>query len=187
MKRLKPRTVPYRRKREQRTNYKKRLHLLLSRKPRIVVRLTNTRVIAQLVTFTPLGDHVQVGLDSTALRKEGWTFACDNYPAAYLTGIHFGKKVLAAGVQEAILDTGLQTPLRKGKIYAFLKGVLDAGVIVPVGNKEIFPSEDMLQGKHIAPLEKVATAPQFAQYLKTGQKVAEMPTLVEKMKAQLLG
>ena len=45
----KPKTVLYRRKREKKTNYAKRLTLLLSRKARLVVRFTNQRVIAQLV------------------------------------------------------------------------------------------------------------------------------------------
>ena len=61
----KPRTVPYRRKRENKTNYLKRLKLLISRKGRLVVRFTNKRVLAQLVEFTSKGDKVLVGVDSS--------------------------------------------------------------------------------------------------------------------------
>ena len=85
----KPRTVPYRRKRENKTNYLKRLKLLLSRKGRLVVRFTNRKVVAQLVEFTPKGDKVLVATDSFALRKLGWQYSCKNLPAAYLTGFLF--------------------------------------------------------------------------------------------------
>ncbi|MBU1974265.1 MAG: 50S ribosomal protein L18, partial [Nanoarchaeota archaeon] len=55
MARRKPKQVLYRRKREGRTNYAKRLTMLIARKTRLVVRLTNQRVIAQLIEFTPQG------------------------------------------------------------------------------------------------------------------------------------
>ena len=49
----KPKTVAYRRKREGKTNYKKRLSLLLSQKNRVVVRFTQTQIIGQVVSFEP--------------------------------------------------------------------------------------------------------------------------------------
>ncbi len=143
-----PRTVPYRRVREQRTNYKKRLKLLLSRKPRLVVRLTNQRLIGQMVLFASTGDKVIVGADSLLLRKQGWPFSCKNIPAAYLTGYALGKKALANNLKEAVLDTGWRTAGKKGKLYAFLQGVVDAGVQVP-HSKEVFPEESRLQGAHL--------------------------------------
>jgi large subunit ribosomal protein L18 len=149
MARLKIKTVLYRRKREQKTNYKKRLHLLISKTPRVVVRFTNTRIIAQLVEFTPTGDKVLVGLDSSALKKHGWEHSLKNFPAAYLTGLLFGKAAQSKDQKKGILDTGFRTPLQKGRTFAFLKGVLDSGFEVPHGNEELFPSEDRIQGKHI--------------------------------------
>ncbi|MBT4539661.1 50S ribosomal protein L18 [Candidatus Woesearchaeota archaeon] len=185
MARNKPQTIQYRRKREKKTDYKKRLHLLTSRRPRVVIRLTNTRLIAQLVQFQPAGDLVLVGVQSTSLRKFGWQYSCKNFPAAYLTGLLFAKKSVAAGFKEAILDTGLLTPLRKGKVYAFLRGVLDGGLQVPVGSDEIFPTEDMVQGKHVAVLGSKAKGNQFTQYLKTGVKPEGITAQFEKVKAQL--
>lgn len=163
MARRKIKTVLYRRKREQKTNYKKRLHLLLSKTPRVVVRFTNTRVIAQLVEFTPAGDRVLVGLDSTALKKQGWTHSLKNSPAAYLTGLLFGKTALGKGQKEGILDTGFRTPLHKGKTYAFLKGVLDSGFEVPHGGEEVFPHEDRIQGKHIENLKNGSSVEDIKQ------------------------
>ena len=116
----KPKTVQYRRKREGKTNYGKRLKTLLSKKSRLVVRLTNQKVIGQIINFTAQGDKVSVALDSYSLKKLGWNYSGKNLSAAYLTGLSLGKKALSSGFKEVILDTGLVSPLVKGKIYAFL-------------------------------------------------------------------
>ena len=78
-----PKTVLYRRKRERKTNYSKRLKLLLAKKNRLVVRFTNQHIIAQFVQFTITGDKVLVGVNSSALKKSGWKNSCKNISAAY--------------------------------------------------------------------------------------------------------
>ena len=188
---LKPRTVPYRRKRENKTNYLKRLKLLISRKGRLVVRFTNKRVIAQLVEFTPKGDLVLVGVDSSALSKLGWKFSGKNIPAAYLTGFLFGKKVAAAKYKgEMVFDTGFKYPLHKGKYYAFLKGAVDAGVSVPHG-ENLFPDDKKLSGMHIkeyaGKLKSSAKGNkvQFAQYLKSNAAPESMDAQFAQVKQKI--
>ncbi|HLC88565.1 MAG TPA: 50S ribosomal protein L18 [Candidatus Nanoarchaeia archaeon] len=144
----KPKPVLYRRKREQKTDYGKRLHLLLANKPRLVVRMTNQKLIGQLVEFTPQGDKVLESVDSFALKKLGWTHSCKNFPAAYLTGLLLGRKIQKRKIKEAVLDTGFINPLKKGKIYAFLKGGIDGGLNVP-HHPDILPDESRVKGKHI--------------------------------------
>jgi large subunit ribosomal protein L18 len=148
MARKKPRTIPYKRKREGKTNYKKRLHLLLAKKPRLVVRVTNKKIIAQIIDFETTGDKILVGVDSSALKKHGWNFSFKNIPAAYLTGYLIGKKALQKNIKEAIFDLGFKLPVKGNKSYASLKGALDAGLIVP-HSEEIFPPEERITGKHI--------------------------------------
>ncbi|MBI4983282.1 50S ribosomal protein L18, partial [Candidatus Woesearchaeota archaeon] len=118
----KPRTVFYRRKREQKTNYPDRLKLLLSKKIRLVIRFTNKKIISQLIEFDTKGDKVLLAVDSFQLKKFGWNYSYKNFPAAYLIGVLMAKTAVKKGYQEAILDTGLKSPLKKSKIYAFLKG-----------------------------------------------------------------
>ena len=48
--------VPFRRKREGKTDYRLRLKLLMGRKPRLVVRLSNAHVSAQIVIYKKEGD-----------------------------------------------------------------------------------------------------------------------------------
>ncbi len=52
----KKRTVPHRRKREAKTNYKKRLALLKSGEYRLVLRKTTNTMIAQIVEYHVDGD-----------------------------------------------------------------------------------------------------------------------------------
>lgn len=185
----KPRTVLYRRKRENKTNYLKRLKLLLSRKGRLVVRFTNKKVVAQLVEFTSKGDKVLVGTDSFALRKYGWQYSCKNLPAAYLTGILFGKKVAEKKYKgEMVFDTGFRSPLHKGKYYAFLKGALDAGVSVPHSGKDLFPDDKKIQGSHIQDYaEKLkGDKVQFAQYLKSNAAPESMSSAFAQVKQKLV-
>ncbi len=146
----KPKTVLYRRKREAKTNYAKRLKLLFSQKPRVVVRFTNTKIIAQVVSFTQKGDVVTAAVDSSSLSKMGWKSSLKNFPAAYLTGVLIGKKAQEKGCKEAIMDTGFKNPQKGGKVYAFVKGVVDSGLQVP-HSEEIYPAEDRIAGKHLSP------------------------------------
>src|SRR3989338_9863381 len=89
---LKPKPVLYRRKRESKTDYNKRLKLLASRKPRAVIRFTNRKIIAQIIEFSPQGDLVRAAVSSNSLKEQGWAASHKNVPAAYLTGLLFAKK-----------------------------------------------------------------------------------------------
>ena len=85
----------------------------------------------------------------------GWSGSTGNLPAAYLTGYLAGKRAAKKGVNEAVLDIGLQKPVKGAACFATLKGLLDAGLEIPYG-EEILPSEDRLKGKHIkAEMEKM--------------------------------
>ncbi len=142
------RTVPYRRKRAGKTNYKRRLALLKNKGTRLIIRRTNQHIIMQLVAYEPDGDKVLVGVSSKALEKQGWKHSGKNTPAAYLTGLLLGKTAKEAKVTKAILDLGLQTPIKGSKLYAALKGAIDAGLEVPA-SEDVFPQEDRINGKHV--------------------------------------
>jgi len=140
--------IHFRRRREGKTNYRKKLKLLLSGKPRLVYRKTLKYIIGQIIDFDKKGDVTLVGTTSKVLRKYGWKFACDNTPASYLTGYLLGKMALSKGINEAILDIGLYTSTKGGRMYAFAKGAIDAGLKVPC-KEEMFPSEERIKGLHI--------------------------------------
>ncbi len=142
-----PRTrVPMRRRRTGHTDYKKRLALLKSGETRLVVRRTGGNVIVQFVDWEETGDQVKATAVAQELSKMGWKNSAKSTPAAYLTGLLAGKRAKEAGIEDAVLDIGRHAPVRGSKVYAALKGVLDADVWVPHGDDEMFPTEDRLTG-----------------------------------------
>ena len=143
--------VPFRRRREGKTDYHQRLALLRGREPRAVVRLTNRRVLVALTDFDGGGDRVLAAADSGELTRIGFpAHGLASTPAAYLTGYLAGLRAKRAGRTEAILDLGLRRPSAGGRLLGALKGLLDAGVEIPHGT-EGFPSSDRLAGTHLSP------------------------------------
>ena len=140
--------VPFRRRREGRTNYHVRYKLILSKKPRVVVRKSNANTTLQLVIAEQKGDKTLLTVNSRELKNFGFTASLGNLPAAYLTGLLFGKKMLALGIVEGIADIGLHASTQGNRIYAAIRGVVDAGVDVPHGS-EIFPDDGRIRGEHI--------------------------------------
>jgi large subunit ribosomal protein L18 len=141
--------LPFKRKVEGKTDYKRRMRLLQSGKPRLVVRRSLNYIQAQIIKFEEKGDKTVVSANSRSLKKIGWNFSCDNSPAAYLVGLAIGKVALKNNITEAVLDAGLYRPTKGNRVYAVVKGVIDAGLKIPA-NAEIFPSADRINGKHIA-------------------------------------
>ena len=148
--------VPFRRRREGKTDYRRRLKLLFSRKPRVVVRKSNKHIRMQLVLFDQVGDKTFVSSTSSELKRFGYEGRTGNIPAAYLTGLLFGKKAKEAGFDVAILDTGLQTPNHCSKEYAALKGVVNSGMVIP-HDPTVFPSDERVRGEHIANFKQDAS------------------------------
>ncbi len=138
--------VVKRRRREGKTDYKLRLKLVASMKPRLVVRKSLKNITAQLVEYGEAGDKVITSSNSRELVKLGWKHSRKNIPAAYLTGLLLGHKAKSKGMQEAILDMGHYKSVKGNVIYAALKGAVDAGLNVPHDSK-MLPAE-RLSGSH---------------------------------------
>lgn len=142
-------TVPHRREREGRTDYEQRLSLLKSREKRVIIRLTNTQVIVQVASYDPDGDHIHLTVDGSDLEDKGWDHNTKNLPAAYLTGAIAADKCDDEGIEQGVLDIGLRSPHKGGRVYAALKGLVDNGVDIPAGD-DVFPSEERVRGEHIS-------------------------------------
>lgn len=140
--------VRFRRRREQKTDYHKRLALVKSREVRLVIRKSLKGMVAQFVAYGEKGDRTLATANSTELKKFGWNGGTGNVSAAYLTGLLLAKKVKEKP-EKVILDLGLQHPAPGGRIFAAAKGVVDGGVTVAC-SPEAFPKEERLRGSHIA-------------------------------------
>ena len=166
--------VKYRRRREGKTDYQARRRLVLqdrtkynTPKYRLVVRVTNKDVIAQIVKSTLTGDRVLQAAYSHELKSYGIEFGLTNYAACYCTGLLLARRTLThlqlhkayAGAKEvtgayynpesepraeerrpfkAILDAGLARTTTGARMFGVLKGAVDGGMNVPHGIKR-FP------------------------------------------------
>ena len=141
--------VKPRRYRERKTDYRLRLKLLRSRKPRIVVRKSLKAIRIQFIEYSSQGDKILASAISSELAKEyGWNYSVATTPAAYLTGLLAGKRAKAKGIDQGVLDIGLYHPTSGSILFATLKGVLDAGVECP-HDAEMLPKENRIHGTHL--------------------------------------
>lgn len=183
--------TPYRRRREGKTDYRKRKAFLLSGKPRLVSRTSINNIQAQIVIAKPAGDEVLVSAHSRELQKYGWKAPRGNLPTAYLTGLLCGLKAKAKGVSEAILDIGLYPPSKGARVFAVLNGVLDAKVEVP-HSEEKLPAENRLTGEHIAKYaEHLRSTPEeyqskFSKYLHQNVQPETLPKHTAQVKSDMM-
>ncbi len=180
--------MPFRRRREEKTNFKKRLALLKGGLARLVVRKSLNNMVVQVMDYNIGGDALVAAAHSTELKEFGWKMHKGNIPAAYLTGMLCAKKSVKAGVKEAVLDIGLTTPVRGSKIFAALKGAVDAGMEIKHG-EEVLPGEDRISGKHIgeyaAKLSKEELEKKFSNYVKAGIDPAKAGEHFEEVKSAI--
>lgn len=160
--------VPFRRRREGRTDYRTRLALVKGGEPRVVVRKSLNNLTVQVVRYNEKGDEVVAEAQARELKELGWTGHSGNTSAAYLTGLLAGKRAKEAGVTAGILDIGLQAPVRGSGIFAALAGALEAGLEIPHG-EGILPDDGRIRAEHIQKPEVQAA---FAQ---TFEKIAGRP------------
>jgi large subunit ribosomal protein L18 len=141
--------VKPRRRREGITDYRKRLALLKSRTTRIVIRKSINNTTIQFVNYNEKGDNIVATATSKELvKKYNWNYSTATTPAAYLTGLLAGKRAKEQGITECVLDIGRYVPVTGSKVFAGLKGVIDAGIDCP-HNEEKIPSEERIMGEHL--------------------------------------
>ena len=185
--------LKYRRKREGKTNYKKRLGLLKSGKPRLVVRPSLKSITIQIIKYEPKGDKVIVGVSSKSLVKMGWKASLSNTSSAYLTGMLLAKKAADKKVGDLILDMGLIHSVKGSKVFAALKGAVDGGLKIPL-SKEVMPDEARIKGSHISEYAKKLKQESkekyekhFAAYIKAGLNPEDLPKAFEDAKKKIEG
>eukprot|EP00919_Chromeraceae_sp_WS-2016_P032958 GHVR01077921.1.p1 GENE.GHVR01077921.1~~GHVR01077921.1.p1 ORF type:complete len:328 (+),score=46.52 GHVR01077921.1:43-984(+) len=171
--------VKYRRRREGKTDYFARRILVKqekskynSPKHRLVCRMTNKRVICQVMHSTIQGDICVASADSSELCRYGIPVGLKNYAAAYATGLlvarrllkNLGMSDLYKGVTEAdgeeylpedeeernafkaYLDIGLVRTTTGNRVFGAMKGAVDGGLNIPHSTKR-FPGYSCEEGK----------------------------------------
>ncbi len=155
--------IAQRRKRQGKTDYYRRLHMLEGRTTRAIVRPSLNNTLVQFADFDAHGDRILLGVSTAALKKLGWKANTGNVPAAYLVGLLAGKMAQAKNIKRVILDIGPKKSTKGNRVYACLKGMLDAGLLV-THSADMLPAEERIIGKHIEMYAKSAKPPVFAEY-----------------------
>lgn len=165
--------VAFRRRREGKTNYHRRLKLIRSHKNRLVIRTSNNHTIVQVMDSILNGDKLLAEGYSKQLKKlVEWGFNPGNMPSAYLTGYLCGLRAKKAGIESAILDIGIL--VHDNRVKAALSGFVDSGVEVPL-NRDWFPEtlEDRSKGQHIQDFAELLSKEDKKQYKKSFSKTID--------------
>jgi large subunit ribosomal protein L5e len=157
--------VKRRRRRQGKTDFKARCKMVRqdknkfnNKKYRLIVRITNKRVICQIAYATIRGDMIVAAASSHELSKYGVPAGYKNYAACYCTGLLVARRVLKnMGMDEmfkgkeeidgeeyhvedeegerrplkAILDVGLRRTCAGARMWGALKGAVDGGLHIP--------------------------------------------------------
>jgi len=183
--------VPFRRRREGKTNYHLRLRLIKSNQLRLVIRNSTKNCVVSFNEAKINGDRTLVYACSAQLAKKfDWKYNSGNLSSAYLTGYLAGLQAKKANIQSAILDIGI--PIHKNRIWASLKGVIDAGIEIPHGDIFNENLEKRITGEHIkAYAEKLKSESQelykkeFSAYLKNKVDPTKIVEVFEKIKKEI--
>jgi large subunit ribosomal protein L18 len=182
-----------RRRREGVTDYRSRKRAVTSMSTLLVFRVSNKNVASQFIAPKVGGDVVITSSHSRELRKLGWKGSLKSTPACYLLGVLAGKKAVKKGVKEAVLYNGVEPFVKGGRISAFAKGIVDAGVKVPLG-EEALPSDERISGRDIAEFAKKlasedrsAYEKRFSALLRGGFTPESYPEHFGKVKSAIIG
>ncbi|KAM0682773.1 60S ribosomal protein L5 [Mitosporidium daphniae] len=166
--------VKYRRRREGKTDYYARKRLVVQAKNkyntpkyRLVVRITNTDIVCQIMYARIQGDIVFASAYAHELPRYGVKVGLTNFASAYCTGLLCARRALAKlGLDskyegkakadgeyflvdsiegddsprpfKAFLDVGLSRTTTGSRIFGALKGAVDGGIYVPHSDRR-FP------------------------------------------------
>ena len=182
--------VAFRRRRENRTDYRKRLGQIRSDAPRLVVRASNKGFTAQFIHFEQIGDTTLAQACAPELEAMGWVPQA-NAPTAYLVGLLAGVRAKKAGVKSCHIDIGLATASKGRILFAAQMGARDAGIETQMGDELI--DEKRVRGEHIAAYAKALKSSDpakygkhFARYAAKNIDVTALPALFDKTKARIV-
>lgn len=168
-------------------------------KYRLVVRISNRDIVAQIVSSKLVGDMVLVAAYSHELPKFGLKVGLTNYAASYCTGLLLARRLLnklgldkkfegASDVDgeifladevdgqrpfKAALDIGLARSSTGARVFGVMKGAVDGGLYVPHSERR-FPGYDREAKEYNAEVHRARIFGQHvADYMKSLQEEDE--------------
>ena len=184
-------SVTLKRRRQNKTDYRKRKTMIVSKKSRFTVRGSLKNMTAQVIDAFLIGDRTLATAHSRELAAYGWKAPCGNIPAAYLTGLLLGFKAQTLNIQNAIPDIGLRRASRGSRVFAVIKGARDSGLTIPCG--DVMPDESRIQGEHISSHAKQLAEAEperyqrhFSKYLSKNLNPEQLPKHLNEVKSNIV-
>jgi len=182
----------FRRRREGKTDYRKRKGIILGKTPFVSVHITGKYIYSQVLKPSATGDLTIAAASSRDLvKKFGWKGSTKNLPGAYLTGYYLGQLAGEKNLKEAIVYSGVGRFVHGSRIASLISGARDAGLEINV-NEESLPDEKRVSGKHIADYSKMLEKDDkekreqiFSKLLSSGLNPSEYPAHFESVKAKI--
>ncbi|HZW56364.1 MAG TPA: 50S ribosomal protein L18 [Nitrososphaerales archaeon] len=180
----------FRRRREGKTDYRKRRGVVVSKRPFLSVRISGKYIYGQVLKPTAQGDITLCAVSSRDLtEKFGWKGSPKSIPGAYLTGYQLGNLAKQKGVEGAVVYTGVGRFVHGSRIASLIAGVKDAGLEMEI-DEESLPDEKRMKGEHISSYareleanDKDAFNKRFSGLISSGLNPSEYPSHFEKVKA----
>jgi large subunit ribosomal protein L18 len=182
----------FRRRREGKTDYRKRKGIILGKYPFVSVHISGRYIYSQILQPSPKGDKTIASASSRDLvKKFGWDGSTKNLPSAYLTGFYLGHLASEKSLKEIVLYSGVGRYVHGSRIASLICGAKDAGLEVHVDDESL-PHEDRISGKHISnysdKLEKEDKEKRqriFSKLLSSGLNPSQYPSRFESVKAKI--
>lgn len=182
-------TAVPRRTRQNRTNYRKRIAILVGRHSFVSITVSNQNIMAQVLKPQVMGDIVITAVSSKELLKYGWKGSMNSMPSCYLTGLLLGIRTLEKGMKNLVLYTGKKSFTTR--VASCLKGIIDAGVSIPVSEVSL-PEIERLNGGHISRYAEVLKKDEqkynshFSSLLENGFLPENYPRYFEEVKTRII-
>ncbi len=182
----------FRRRREGKTDYRKRKGIILGKTPFVSVHISGKYIYSQVLKPSATGDLTLAAASSRDLvRKFGWKGSTKNVPGAYLTGYYLGHLASDQNLKEAVVYSGVGRFVHGSRIASLISGAKDAGLDIAVDDESL-PDENRISGKHIAAysdkLEKENREKRgqlFSKVLASGLDPSQYPTHFKDVKAKI--
>ncbi len=174
--------------RNNKTNYRKRKAVLISRRNFVTIKVSNQNIHCQLIQPAIKGDLVLTHAGSKELGKYGWKGSLNNLSACFLVGLILGKKMGSKKIDSAILYTGKNS--FTSKVAACLKGISAAGINIPL-SEESLPTDDRVSGSHLSEYannlkeDKVNYEKQFSKLISNNINPEDYAKHFEEIKNQI--
>ncbi|MHB8565991.1 MAG: 50S ribosomal protein L18 [Nitrososphaerales archaeon] len=182
----------FRRRREGKTDYRKRRGMIIGRQSFLSVRISGKYVYGQILRATASGDITLCAASSRDLsEKFGWKGSPKSIPGSFLTGLYLGRLAQEKGVQGVVVYSGVGRFVHGSRIASLISGAKEAGLKIEI-NEESLPDAGRIKGEHIAEYAKMLQTQNkeafdraFSGLMASGLNPAEYPAHFEQVKSSI--